>query len=81
MFSAPLVTLDKDKIACCPPRQHQWVTIVYIKRYQNMKYKNSPYYVGSELWNNLPIDVIHSPTLQQFKVSLRRLYKTYKDDN
>ena len=29
----------------------------YIERYQNCKYKNSPYYKGAELWKNLPIDL------------------------
>ena len=51
-----------------------------VERYENMKYKNSPYYVGSELWSDLPLDVVHSPTLQQFKLALKKLYKTNKED-
>ena len=29
----------------------------YVERYNNIKYKNSPFYKGSELWNLLPIDI------------------------
>ena len=25
----------------------------YVERYRNNRYKNSPYYVGAELWNTL----------------------------
>ena len=54
--------------------------VFHVERYQNLKYKNSPYFVGCELWNNLPLDVIHSPTVQQFKIALKKLYKKYKED-
>ena len=53
----------------------------YIERYQNCKYKNSPYYKGAELWKNLPIDLTRSECLFQFKTGLKKLYKKYKCDD
>ena len=54
--------------------------VFHVERYQNLKDKNSPYFVGCELWNNVPLDVIHSPTVQQFRIPLKKLYKKYKED-
>ena len=51
------------------------------ERYQNYKYKNSPYYKGSELWKTLPVDLAVSECLLQFKFGLKRLYKKYKGDD
>ena len=28
-----------------------------VERYNNLKYKNSPFYKGSELWQQLPLDM------------------------
>ena len=39
----------------------------YVARYNNVKYKNSLFYKGVELWNLLPIDITASESLFQFK--------------
>ena len=52
----------------------------HIERYQNNEYKNSPYYVGNELWNKLPLDVLQSQSLYQFKTELKKSYTRYEDD-
>ena len=35
----------------------------YLERYNNVKYKNSPYYKGSELWDALRVTTIECDTL------------------
>ena len=50
-----------------------------IERYNNLKYKNSPFYKGAELWNLLPLDIVTSESIYQFKKSLKNRYKTYVD--
>ena len=49
------------------------------ERYNCVKYKNSPYYKGSILWDGLPNDVKNSQTLLEFKKHLKRLYRIYDD--
>ena len=49
----------------------------YTKRFNNVKYKNSPYYKGSELWNDLPLETINSDTIFEFKMHLKNLFRTY----
>ena len=51
----------------------------YVERYNNIKYKNSPYYKGTELWDLLPLDIIQSDSIFQFKQSLKRRYNIYCD--
>ena len=34
-----------------------------IERYNTVKYKNSPYYKGSELWDSLPVSTVACDTL------------------
>ena len=46
----------------------------YVKRYNNLKYKNSPFYKGVELWNLLPLDIATRDSLFQFKHSLKKKY-------
>ena len=48
-----------------------------LERYNVMKYKNSPYYKGSELWDELPRQVIESTSLTEFKMNLMHGYRTY----
>ena len=38
--------------------------------YQSSRYKNSPYFRGTVLWDLLPVDVILLPTLQEFKARI-----------
>ena len=39
----------------------------YVEQYNTCKYKNSPYYKGSELWKLLPLHIANSDSLFQFK--------------
>ena len=41
-----------------------------VDRYSVVKYKNSPYYRGSELWDKLPRNDIESVCLSEFKRNL-----------
>ena len=47
-----------------------------------MKYKNSPYYKGSLLWDALPNEVKRSANIKDYKlkIHLNRLYKIYKEN-
>ena len=51
----------------------------HVERYNNIKYKNSPFYKGSELWKLLPIDIVSSGSIFEFKQALKRRYTTYCD--
>ena len=51
----------------------------YVERYNNLKYKNSPFYKGVELWNLLPLDIATSDSLFQCKHSMKKKYKTFCD--
>ena len=51
----------------------------HTERYNNLKYKNSPLYKGAELWKLLPVDIITSDSLFQFKKGLKEKYKTFVD--
>ena len=51
----------------------------YVERYNNIKYKNSPFYKGAELWDLLPMDIISCDTVFQFKKELKRKYTAYCD--
>ena len=50
-----------------------------VERYNNIKYRNSPFYKGVELWNLLPMDILTSDSIFQFKHNLKRKYTTYCD--
>ena len=39
----------------------------YVERYNNIKFKNSPFYKGSELWKLLPNDIVLIDSIFQFK--------------
>ena len=49
----------------------------YVERYNTCKYKNSPYYKGSELWKLLPLHIANSDSLFQFKLNFKKEYKSY----
>ena len=51
----------------------------HLERYNNVKYKTSPFYKGVELWNLLPMDIAHSDSLFQFKHSLKLRYNIFCD--
>ena len=46
----------------------------HTERYNNVKYKNSPYFKGSELWDNLPRTTIDCENVFEFKRSLKKIY-------
>ena len=47
------------------------------ERYNNIKYKNSPYYKGYLLWDMLSVDARNCDTLIEFKKHLNTVYKKY----
>ena len=49
------------------------------ERYHYVKYKNSPYYKGSILWDELPVETRQCNSMLDFKKSLRRIYRRYDD--
>ena len=49
------------------------------ERYNCVKYKNSPYYKGSIIWDNLPVIVRNSMSLTVFKKHLKNIYSRYCD--
>ena len=51
----------------------------HVERFQNCKYRNSPYFIGAELWKSIPLELTRSPTLFQFKCEMKKLYKKYKE--
>ena len=50
----------------------------YTERYDNVKYKNSPYFKGSELWNTLPKKTIDGDTIYEFKKCLKKIYRSFE---
>ena len=50
-----------------------------VERYNVVKYKNSPYYKGSLLWDRLPHNVTESVCLSEFKRNLMTLYCNYQE--
>ena len=51
----------------------------HVERYNNNKYKNSPFYKGAELWDLLPSYITESESIFQFKQNLKRGYVNYCD--
>ena len=47
------------------------------ERYNNVKYKNSPYFKGSLLWDTLPIETCNSNNILDFKKTLATIYRDY----
>ena len=54
--------------------------VFHVERYQNCKYKNSPYYKGADLWKSIPLELTRSPCRLHFKNELKKLYRNYNDD-
>ena len=52
--------------------------IFYTELINNVKYKNSPYYKGAEMWNHLPRVTIDCDSIYEFKKCLKKLYRAYK---
>ena len=42
------------------------------------KYLRNPYYIGTQLWNNLPEDTQRSENMFQFAKKITPMYKLYK---
>ena len=49
------------------------------ERYNCTKYRTSPYYKGSLLWDVLPVEAKRTESLLEFKKCLKKVYKTYDD--
>ena len=47
------------------------------ERYNNVKYKNSPYYKGSLLWDKLPVAARNCDIIVEYKKYLNNEYKIY----
>ena len=47
------------------------------EKYQNVKYKNSPYYEGSLLWDTLPVATRQCLNSIDFRNSLKCIYHSY----
>ena len=46
---------------------------------QSSKYKSSPYFKGSTMWDKLPLDVIRAPTLCEFRIKKRRIFTPFNE--
>ena len=63
-----------------PRNTRQSTRIVFrTDKYEGGIYKRSPYFVGTKLWDKLPLNVIESPNMFVFRNNIRRLDKTYVD--
>ena len=51
------------------------------ERYHNVKYRNSPYYKGSLLWDTLSDMTKRCLNILDFKKSLNQIYSKYEDVN
>ena len=62
-----------------PPRNTRAATRdkFYVERYKNIKYRNSLFYKGAELWKLLPMDIVTSGSLFEFKQLLKKQYKSF----
>ena len=69
-------TLNVRRVHARPTRNALRFTF-YTERYNNIKYKNSPYYKGSELWNTLSLETINNDTIFEFKKSIKKIFNTY----
>ena len=49
------------------------------ERYHCTKYRSSPYYKGSLLWDALPVEAKNAASLNDFKKCLKNEYRTYDD--
>ena len=49
------------------------------ERYNCTKYRSSPYYKGSVLWDGLPHEAKRCVALQEFKKCLKKVYRSYNE--
>ena len=49
-----------------------------VERYNVIKYKNSPYYKGADLWDTLPRQVIDSTCFTELKKNMSLFYHQYQ---
>ena len=49
----------------------------YTERYNVVKYKNSPFYKGVELWDSLPLPIIDCGNIFDFKAALKKVMGPY----
>ena len=47
----------------------------YAERFSNCKYRNSPFYKGTELWKLLPNEIVNNGSVYQFKLDLKVRYR------
>ena len=45
------------------------------------KYLNSPYYLGTQIWDNLPVDTQRMNSIRRFEKCVDSLYKVYRAAN
>ena len=50
-----------------------------VDNYQSRKYKNSPYFKGTVLWDLLPNDVINLPTILEFKRAIKLRFMPFNE--
>ena len=48
-------------------------------QYEGTVYKRSPYFLGSKLWDKLPLDYIELPDMFSFKKRLKAMNRVYVD--
>ena len=48
-------------------------------KYENIKYRDSPYYKASKLWDTLPPNIIDSGTLAELKKLLKNHFSPFQD--
>ena len=55
-------------------------TIVFkMDQYEGTLYKHSPYFLGSKMWDELPVDIIELADDFLFKKRLKGMNRTYVD--
>ena len=59
-------------------RQGEWYNF-RVDNYKSRKYKNSPYFKGTILWDLLPNDVINLPTLLEFKRAVKMCFTPFNE--
>ena len=50
----------------------------YTECYNNVKYKNSPYFKGSHIWDTLPREAIDCDNIFEFKKCIKKIYCKYE---
>ena len=49
------------------------------EKYENVKYKKSPYYKAAKLWDSLPPHIVELGTVTELKKHLKKLFHPYDD--